>query len=184
MADFIDEEDIQKGSPFFLGVLGARIDATPQILQEQILNPILSEIGRVPEKLVLPEEGISSIYLADWADSLRVPNQIYEADWHRHQRRAKIFRDARIQSEATHFLLFLNKRSTFNEKVAIRLARQGRTVFTIPYGSWELEQLTLNEEIPPSSKSPSARQAKRGCKPGKERGNKSLLTMLQQEQSQ
>jgi hypothetical protein len=164
MTDFLDEEEITKPDPFFLGVIGTRTKCTLRVLIDEILNPILAEVGRVPEKVILPAEGESSIYLADWADSLRIPNQIYEADWRQHQRRAKIFRDARIQYESTHFLIFLNQRSTFNEKLALRLVKQEKRVFTVAYGSWDIEELVFNNEIPPSSKPPSAPPAKRGCK--------------------
>jgi hypothetical protein len=73
---------------------------------------------------------------------LKIPTQIYEADWRKHQRRAKIFRDARIQQEATHFIVFLNKRSEFNEKLANRLAKQGKPVFTVSYNEWCIEMLS------------------------------------------
>ena len=160
----------------FWAILGTREKSTLSELIDEVLNPVLSVVGRVPEKVVLPAEGESSIWIADWADSLSIPNQIYEADWRQHQRRAKIFRDARIQYESTHFIIFLNKRSTFNEKLALRLAKQGRRVFTIPYGSWDIEELVFNNEIPPSSEPPSALPAKRGCKRGTGKGKTQLPT--------
>ncbi len=171
MVDFIDEENISAPNPFFLGILGSRTDATMEILIDKILNPILSEVGRVPERIILPAEGESSIWIADWADRLHIPNMSYEADWHRHQRRAKIFRDSRIQAEATHFIVFLNKRSEFNEKMALRLARKGKTVYTVAHGVWDLEELVLSSENPPSSKLPFARPEVLGCKPSTGSGN-------------
>jgi hypothetical protein len=172
---FTDEptaEDLAKGKPLFLGVIGSRTDATEQKIREEIMNPILQELGRPPDRLLLPEEGTSSIFLSDWADSLKLPNQVYTADWQRHQRRAKIFRDARIQEESTHFLIFLNKRSDFNEKLATRLARKGHMVFTVSYSDWSLELLELTD--PPSSSCqiqkspplPSCSPATRGRKRG------------------
>lgn len=165
MQEFTDEDAPQKGQPLFLGILGSRQDGTQDKYLYEILGPILQELGRIPDKVILPSEGISSIYISDWADSLKIPNQMYEADWRQHQRRAKIFRDARIQMEATHFLVFLNKRSEFNEKLANRLARKGHTVFTIGYKDWTLETLTVEEPLP-SSQSPPPRPAKRGSKQG------------------
>ena len=180
MAEFTDEDVPQKGQPMFLGILGSRQDGTQEKYLYEILGPILQELGRVPDKVILPSEGISTIYISDWADSLKIPTQLYEADWRLHQRRAKVFRDSRIQTEATHFLVFLNKRSESNEKLAIRLARKGCTVFTIQYKDWSMEQLTV--EQPPSLPSPPPRPAKRGSKRGigtePERPQSTLLKYL------
>ena len=107
----------------------------------EFLMATLEELERPPDQIILPAEGTSSMFISDWADSLKIPTQIYEADWRRHQRRAKIYRDSRIQKESTHFLIFLNKRSEFNEKLAERLCRQGRTVFTVSYAETEITQL-------------------------------------------
>jgi hypothetical protein len=164
MADFTDEAPPEKVKPLFLGVIGSRQDCSQQKILEEVMTPILQELGRVPERIILPSEGISSIYLSDWADTLKIPTQIYEADWHRHQRRAKIYRDARIQQEASYFLIFLNKRSEYNEKLATRLANKGYPVFTVSYADWSLELLTQTEI--PSLSSPPARPAKRGSKRG------------------
>lgn len=153
MSDFTDEGPLQKGEPLFLGVLGSRIDLNQEKIME-ILMAILEELERPPDQIILPAEGTSSIFISDWADRLTIPTQIYEADWRRHQRRAKIYRDSRIQKESTHFLVFLNKRSEFNEKLAERLCRQGRTVFTVSYAETEVTRLinvqtSLHEHLPP-----------------------------------
>lgn len=143
MSDFTDENaELEKGSPLYLGVIGSRQDIDQIKVQELIINPILQELGRVPDKMILPSEGTSTIFLSDWAEMLKIPTQIYEADWRKHQRRAKIFRDARIQQESTHFIVFLNKRSEFNEKLANRLAKQGKPVFTVSYNDWSIELLS------------------------------------------
>ena len=181
--DFTDETEPTKGQPLFLGVLGSRPDVKQQELEEQILHPLLEVLGRPPDQLILPTEGLSSILISDWADQLNIPSQVYEADWHRHNRRAKLFRDLRIQNESTHFLIFLNKRSTFNEKLAERLAKKGYTVFTVAYKGLELEQLIVENqptaEQPSSSSLPLPRQEERASKQGtgKEQGlRQSLLS--------
>jgi hypothetical protein len=164
MTDFTDEtEPLQKGKPLILGVLGSRPDENQQEFLETILYPILHELERTPDELVLPAEGNTSIWLSDWADSLKIPTQLYEADWRRHKRRAKIFRDSRIQQESTHFLVFLNKRSAANETAAMRLARAGHTVFTVSYVDSSIEQLIIEQ---PSSESQSAHPTGRGSKRG------------------
>ena len=169
--DFTDETEPQKGVPLFLGIIGSRPDVKQEELEEHILHPLLGVLGRPPDQLILPTEGLSSILISDWADQLNIPAQVYEADWHRHNRRAKLFRDLRIQNESTHFLIFLNKRSTFNEKLAERLAKKGYIVFTVPYTkSLELEELSI-EEVHALPEKP-ARLAKRESKRdiGKEPG--------------
>lgn len=154
MADcFTDEPGLlEKPTAIRLGVLGHRADGSQQKLVEDVLTPLLQELGRTPEQVLLPSEGTSSIYISDWADQLQIPTQIYEADWRRHQRRALVFRDARIQQEATHFLVFLNKRSEANAKIAMRLARKGFPVLTVTYADWSLEYLTT-QEMPPQEPS-------------------------------
>jgi len=149
-----DLEDIQKGEPIYLGVLGSRQDLAQNQIMDTIIMPILEKIGRTPDQLILPTEGTTSIFISDWADGLKIPTQIYEADWRRHQRRAKIYRDSRIQKESTHFLIFLNKRSNFNEKLADRLAKQGKTVFTVSYTNvfTELTDPSLAQKGVPGSK--------------------------------
>lgn len=193
MSDFTDEtpEEIKRAEPLFLGVIGSRTDATEQRIQEEVLFPILEELGRMPDKMLLPDEGSSSIYISDWADTMKIPSQVYQCDWQRHGKRAKIFRDARIQEESTHFIIFLQKRSEFNEKLATRLARKGYRVFTIAYSDWSIEELIIGQDEaptitdppgtelqpPPHQRSPLSSQhfapAKRGRKPGTGRAQES-----------
>jgi hypothetical protein len=72
---------------------------------------------------------------------LKIPLTVYEADWRRHLKRAKLFRDSRIQKESTHFIIFLNKRSEANQKIAYRLCNLGKKVFTISYKDNTIEEL-------------------------------------------
>lgn len=155
--------------PLYLGVLGSRQDLSEKQIREEILFPLLEVFGRPPEQVIVPVEGVTSMYISDWAETLKIPTQIYEADWHRHKRRAKLFRDFRIQKESSCFLIFLNKRSNFNEKLSERLAKQGKRVFTFSYTEKELEEISI-EQI--SEREQPVRQAKRGSKPsiGKEQG--------------
>ncbi len=155
--------------PLYLGILGSRQDLSEKEIRESILLPLLEVFERPPEQVIVPVEGLTSIYISDWAESLKIPTQIYEADWHRHKRRAKLFRDFRIQKESTCFLIFLNKKSDFNEKLSERLAKQGKRVFTFSYAEKELEEISI-EQI--SEREQPARPAKRGSKPstGKEQG--------------
>lgn len=170
--DFTDESTpLQKGEPIILGIIGSRNDCNQQQLIETICIPICSTLGRTPDMVILPEEDITSMYLSDWADSLHITTKVYQCDWQKHQRRAKILRDARIQQESTHFLVFCNKRSQANEQTAIRLAKKGKRVFTITWKDWcveelEIEPLTFIESELPSSIQPSAHPIKHESKQG------------------
>ena len=135
------DEEIQIPKPIHLGILGSRDDLSQEKIVEEIITPVLSVLGRLPERVILPGDGRSSIFLLDWADQMKLPTTVYESDWYRHGRRARIFRDSRIEKEATHFLVFLNKKSAYYEAVASRLARKGATVYTVCFKTCELEEL-------------------------------------------
>ena len=163
MSVFTDDEILEKGNPCYLGILGSRNDLTQQKLIEDILMPVIQELGRIPDKCILPSEGSSNIFLSDWSESLKIPTQVYEADWRRHSKRAMIYRDSRIQKESTHFLIFLNKRSENNQKVANRLCNLGKKVFTVSYKENSIEEL-INEQL--SLLEPELHQEERESKLG------------------
>ena len=117
--------------PIVLGILGIHNTITKQEIHEKILHPLMSVLGRLPELIVLPSEGTSSAYISIWADKHTVETHSVEADWKKFQRKAGILRDARIQKEATHFVVFMGTRSNTYEKTAIRLAKKGKRVFTV-----------------------------------------------------
>jgi len=171
--------------PLFLGVLGSHEGATNERIEE-IMILLLQCLERFPERIIMPSEGRNNMYISDWADRHKLTTQIYEADWHRHNRRARIFRDTRIMKESTHFLIFLNKRSEGNEKLALRLSKQGKQVFTVNYHDWSMESIEHVLPEPPAL-TPKERGRKRGT--GKEQelrsqakqedlGSQSQLTSL------
>jgi len=154
-------------NPFFLGILGSHEGATPEKIADVVLA-VLEVLQKFPERMILPSEGRNNMFLSDWADRHSLPTQVYEADWHRHNRRARIFRDTRIIKEATHFIIFLNKRSEANEKTAIRLVKQGKPVFTVSYADWSIEELTIDPSVPLLAP-PKERASKQGT--GTKRGS-------------
>lgn len=113
---------------------------TPSALQDNILSPVLQELGTLPDRMLLPSEGHSSIYLQDWAESLRITTQVFQADWKRNGRMAQILRDDRMQKECTHALVFLSPKSNRLEKMAESMCKKGKSVFTI-------EDLTLTQLV-------------------------------------
>ena len=58
--------------PILLGVLGYRQDITYDILYDQIITPILSELGRMPDRVILPSESTSSALLYGWAEKFKL----------------------------------------------------------------------------------------------------------------
>ena len=131
--------------PILLGVLGHRQDITYDILYDQIITPILSEIGRMPDRVILPSESTSSALLYGWAEKFKLSLIAYETDWNRLGRKARAIRDARIMQESTHFIIFLGKRSEYYEQHAHKIARKGKIVFTVS-NEFELEQIIIEQE--------------------------------------
>jgi hypothetical protein len=132
--------------PILLGVLGQRTDITYDILHERILNPILGELGRLPDRVSLPSETTSSALLYAWAERMKLAFTAYETDWSKLGRRARALRDSRITNESTHVLVFLGKRSEYYDKQAATLARKGKIVFTVS-NNYELEELVIEKQM-------------------------------------
>jgi hypothetical protein len=155
LEDIIYEPDV-----IVLGVFGNSNKVSESDLQENTLTLILQEIGRPPDKVLVPSEGNSSIYIQEWADSLKIKTQVFQADWMKNGRAAAILRDDRISKECTHALVFLSEKSTRLEKYAEKLAKKGKTVFTSSHNQ-TLTQLEMSHLEPsPTVKKASARAHK------------------------
>ncbi len=146
MSTFEEDKILESPEIIILGVFGHNNKITETELYECVLNGILEELGRLPDKVLIPTEGNSSIYLQNWAESLKIPHQVFQADFRKHQKLAWILRDDRIQKECTHVLAFLGQKSDKLEKTAEKMAKKGKTVFTLPYHSRTLEQLVFEEQ--------------------------------------
>lgn len=128
-----------------LGVLGKRQDISKQELQEQIMIPILESLGRMPDLLLLPNDGTSSALLGLWGERCEVKTDTIIADWHKLGRRAVIMRDARITKAATHLLLFEGPRSDYIQKQGIRELKKGKSVFSVSAGKeWQIQEWELD----------------------------------------
>ena len=123
-------DEIFKPQVIVLGILVYTNKISESDLQDNILTLLLQELGRIPDKILLPSDGNSSIYIQEWADSLRIKTQMFHSDWMRYGKRAQMIRDDRIEKECTHMLLFLSDRTTRLEKKAESLAKKGKIVFT------------------------------------------------------
>lgn len=141
-------------------VFGVSNRITQNELYELILVPLLQELGRVPDKILLPSEGNSSIYIQEWAESLRIHTQVFQSDWVRHGRIAQILRDDRLQKECTHAIVFLPPKSERLEKMAEKMAKKGKIVFTSS-ADLSLTQLVLQPETHVPSKPKASGRARK-----------------------
>lgn len=143
--DKIYEPDI-----IVLAVFGNTNKVSEQDLQDNTLTLILQELGRTPDKILIPTEGNSSIYIQDWAERLNIKTQTFQADWVRNGKIAQILRDDRMAKECTHALVFLpipkgEQKLTKLEKFAEKLCKKGKHVFTSSHNQ-QLQLLTLCHE--------------------------------------
>ena len=124
------EDTLFTPCPIVWGIFGHTNKVSEQELQEHTLMPLLEELGRTPDKVLLPSEGHSSIYLQEWAESLHIKTQVFHCDWAKNGRIAQVIRDERIQKECTHALVFLSPKSERLEKYSKKLGAKGKVVFT------------------------------------------------------
>ena len=143
--DFLNEVRAV-GKPIYLGVLGKHEQISKQMMHDKILHPLVSSLGRLPEKVILSSEGTASAYITLWAESTNIDTHTVEADWKKLQRKAGILRDARILKEATHLLIFVGPRSRAYEQTGIAQAKKGKTVFLVDHSTLDLSELVVETE--------------------------------------
>lgn len=131
------------GTPIYLGILGIHNQITKEEIHEKVLHPLMSSLGRLPDKILLPAEGTSSAFISIWAERSHIDTQCIEADWRKFQRKAGILRDARILKECSHLLTFVGVKSRSNEQTAIRHAKKGKQVFLVEPNPIELCEIVV-----------------------------------------
>ena len=107
-----------------LGVLGSRNALTKQIIQSEILNPILDDMDRPLRKIILPEDTLSSTYIECWANRKDIPVDFVKSDWATHGKRAAVFRDYQIEKQSNVLLVFEGPRSRYYLDLAERIAKK------------------------------------------------------------
>ena len=152
------EETIFEPTIHIWGVFGTSNRISSIDLQERVLIPILQELGRLPDRILLPSEGNSSIYLQEWAESLRIQTHIFQSDWVRNGRIAQILRDDRMQKECTHAIVLLPTKPERMEKMAEKMLKKGKVVFTSS-ADLTLTELVLPLEPLPQPVSTNARKS-------------------------
>lgn len=135
------DEKPSRAEPLYVGVLGKTEGISQEKLIQEVIFPLLSLWGRIPEKLILSSEGMSSVLFSIWAERNEVEYQMLEADYRKLGRRAGFLRDSMIVKESTYLLVFLGIRSQKNEEIAMREAKKGKKVYTIHPKSLEITEL-------------------------------------------
>lgn len=107
-----------------LGVLGARNAITKQILQHEILNPIFDDLNGKINKVILPEEPLSSTYIEAWATQHGIEATMLKSDWVTHGKKGCVLRDAQIEKQSTALLVFEGPRSRYYLSLAERIAKR------------------------------------------------------------
>lgn len=146
---FLEEDNdhtLESPQIIILGVFGHNNKVSETDLHSNTLNLILQELGRLPDKVLIPSEGNTSIYIQEWAENLRILNQVFQADFRKHQKLAWILRDDRIQKECTHALVFLSQKSNKLEKHSEKMAKKGKRVFTSSPCTQELIELVSEHQ--------------------------------------
>ena len=110
--------------PKILGVLGSRNAITKQIIQSEILIPILDDLDQEIVKVVLPEEPLSSTYIECWANRQNIPVTMMKSDWVTNGKRAGVLRDSQIEKGSNVFLVFEGPRSRYYLNLAEKIAKR------------------------------------------------------------
>ena len=127
--------------PLCLGVLGKREDISRDTFFDKILHPLMEILGRMPDIIYLPSDGMSSALVGAWAERCGVKTETITAEWHRLGRKAVALRDSRILKSSTHLLIFEQPKSEYIVKLGIREFKKGKSVYSISPGKdWELQE--------------------------------------------
>ena len=146
------DDTVWQPAVIVLSIFGYTNKVLEQELQENILIPILKELGRPPDKVLIPTEGNSSIYIQDWAEALHIKSQTFHSDWIKNGRIAQIIRDDRMAKECTHALVFLSPKSKRLAAMAEKLCKKGKTVITSSHENTQTHLEILCLEVSESSR--------------------------------
>jgi hypothetical protein len=132
--ELLGEPTVEKteSNELILGVLGSSSAAywNRETITD-IMNPVIGDQGKIPSLLHIPTDGATSLLIQIWGERQAIKCAPINADWIRMGRRARALRDARIIKESTHLIFFVGIKSDYYEKMAIREAKKGKTVYTI-----------------------------------------------------
>jgi len=110
-----------------LGILGSRGSITKQIMHDEIIIPIMDDLkgqGKNINRVILPEEPLSSAFIDCWAKRQNISVDLIKSDWATHGRRAGVFRDAMIEKSSNVLLVFEGPKSRYYLELAERIAKR------------------------------------------------------------
>jgi hypothetical protein len=110
--------------PKVLGIIGSRNTLTKQIIQHEILNPILDDLGGELIKIICPEEPLSSTFIECWADRKGIPVTLFKSEWATYGKKAGVMRDYQIEKNSSALLVFEGPRSRFYLDMAEKIAKR------------------------------------------------------------
>jgi len=110
--------------PKVLGIIGSRNALTKQIIQHEILNPILDDLGGDLLKVICPEEPLSSTFIECWADRKGIPVTTLKSEWITYGKKAGVMRDYQIEKSSSALLVFEGPRSRFYLDMAEKIAKR------------------------------------------------------------
>lgn len=140
-------DDVFEPQVIVLAIFGSTNKHSEQDIQDNTLTLILQELERTPDKVLIPTEGNSSIYIQEWAESLGIKTQTFQSDWMRNGKIAQILRDDRMAKECTHALVFLGQKSNRLDKLAEKICKKNKVVFTSSHNQ-TLTQLEMSSLKP------------------------------------
>lgn len=119
--------------PLITAFFGYSNQLTESQLQDDVLIPLIEQWGRVPDQILLQNDGATSQWIDEWATLMRIPVRIFQADWLQHGRQAQMLRESGMRKEANCAVVFLSNRSNRLEKYAETMARRdaNKQVFTV-----------------------------------------------------
>ena len=107
-----------------LGILGSRNALTKQVIQSEILNPVLNDLGGNIQKIICPEEPLCSTFIQCWADRKGIPVTFFKSEWVEFGKKAGIMRDYQIEKNCNALIVFEGPRSRYYLDMAERISKK------------------------------------------------------------
>ena len=129
---------------YVLGILGGsnyyKEDDITQVLQTA------KELWGDPQQILIPLEGTTSMFTESWAQANKIPTILIDADWKQYGRRACILRNAKIEKEATQFIIVRSPRSKSDKMIlkAEALAKGHKEVLVLVGHDTDTKALTID----------------------------------------
>jgi hypothetical protein len=129
-----------------LGVLGSRNALSKQVIQNEILNPILNDLDKPLTKIILPEDTLTSTYIECWATRNDIKVEYLKSDWVNYGKKGGVVRDGNIERQSSALLVFEGPRSRYYLDLAERIAKRRPDCPVYVVGATEVTPVLLDVE--------------------------------------